>query len=530
MTAGTTLNVWRRWREVERQDATYRVVVLSSYTADPVVPHLGLALHDGGLPARLIVGPYNQIVQQCVDPGSATAATEPDIVFVVPRFEECWNQFPAPGDLPAADYAAELLLLADEAVAACARWNAILVFVLPALPEQRLLGVGDCGMRRGTVATATAVREALRDRLAGRPGVGLLDAEAVVRSLGSANAHTPVLERLAKIPYSDGFFAGLADQAARLLRLWFRPAQPCAVLDMDTLVCTEGGLRPGAELLRPVVDQFRAAGVGVIAVSNEQPDLVWPRLRSLFGDEWEELADDWQFAGDSRLPESAGASVLTADPERWPDGAGVVDVGEEPELWASKLIGSTVWDQVPPPDSPRASEVSAATPSAPMSLARYIAGLGVSVDWQPVDNDLVPSVTEMAEKTKDFTLGLDHDQHSLTALVADGTGLVLVGEVRDRLGKYGHAVVFGARFANGCCVVDPFYVSCPAMGKGVEDVALDRIMRLAADHHCNRLVFRFVPTGRNDAALRFLRNIPEAGSVRVIVEESSSQVAAAAAT
>ncbi|QUQ67036.1 hypothetical protein [Kutzneria sp. CA-103260] len=522
------VDAWRRWREIAREDAPYRVAVLASYTADPLVPHLGLALHDSGMPAHVEVGPYNQIAQQCVDPGSATAQAEPDVLLVAPRFEECWGRPPRLDDPDDVDHAAELLMLADEALAASTRWNATLVFVLPALPEDRPFGIGDHGLHRGVVATATMVREALRDRLAGRPNVGLLDAEAVVRSVGVANAHTPMLHRLAGIPYSDTVFAGLADQAARLLRLRLQPAGSVVAVDVDSLLRDGAGPRSGGELLRPILDQLRHNGSRTVAISRAQPDAMWPIVRSLFGDGWEDLVDDWEFVDDTWTPVGR---LLTADAGSWPDPTGVVGIGADAEMWAANLVGSPVWDQVPPLDSPRPTPaVAAGEPAAPVSLAGYIAGLGVSVDWRPMDGELLPAIAEMAEKTKDFTLGIAHDEDSLAALVEDDDSTILVGEVRDRLGDYGHAVACGVRFADGSGVVDPFYVSCPAMGRGVEDNTIARIIELAVQRQCDTLVFRHVATGRNDAALRFLRDISaQAGPVRILVEELPTDAGTAVA-
>src|SRR5947209_7025808 len=111
--ATSALETRKRWREISRapRPSALRVALLASYTIDPLAPYLGVLLEEAGHPAEIEIGPYNQIVQQCLDAASQTAATRPDVVVVSPRFEELAGQ------------AGDLLAVADAAVAAVRRWR-----------------------------------------------------------------------------------------------------------------------------------------------------------------------------------------------------------------------------------------------------------------------------------------------------------------------------------------------------------------------------------------------------------------------
>ncbi|KIF77588.1 hypothetical protein QR77_34625, partial [Streptomyces sp. 150FB] len=100
-----------------------RIGIMASYTADSVVPYLGTAL--GGAYGRpdFHVAPYNQIVQECLDPDSGSARAGLDVVVVSQRLEELEDGAWTPG----------LLAVADAARQAAARWGATLVAVLPGL-------------------------------------------------------------------------------------------------------------------------------------------------------------------------------------------------------------------------------------------------------------------------------------------------------------------------------------------------------------------------------------------------------------
>lgn len=133
--AATPLELRSHWKKVRPRSgaATLDVALLASYTADPLVPYLGLRLHEAGIPAQLHVGPFNQIVQQCLDDDGEIGLLQPDVLVVLPRFEEFWARMPRAGE-PDTGLASDLLSLADVAVEAAGRWESCLLFVLPAIP------------------------------------------------------------------------------------------------------------------------------------------------------------------------------------------------------------------------------------------------------------------------------------------------------------------------------------------------------------------------------------------------------------
>ena len=231
-----------RWQQIERSNrpATLKVAVLASFTAEPLAPYLGVALEDAGLPALIHTGPYNQIVQECIAPGSETADFAPDVLLVWPRLEELWSGRPLPLSDDPATYADAALETADAAIKAARDWKATLLFVLPALPEARPLGVGDAGNINGVIATATIVRETLRRSLANKPGVLLADMEEVVRSVGGAKAYNVRLMTAARIPFTEETFSLTGQRLARLLSLSRSSARKVLVVDGDNTLW--GGL------------------------------------------------------------------------------------------------------------------------------------------------------------------------------------------------------------------------------------------------------------------------------------------------
>ncbi len=222
-----------RWQELKREQypAELRVALLASFTIDPLVPFLGTGLADAGTRASLWVGPFSQIEVQCLDDRSLTAQFAPEILIVYPRLEELWARTGHPPQSQDRD----LLNLADASVRAAESWRAELIFVLPAIPEGRPSGVGDDGHAAGVAATAAGAREALRQRLAGRDAVAIVDAEQVVRAIGSRRAYRPDLLAGAWIPFSDEYFELLGQRISRLIALRRRGGSPLIVIDAGSV-------------------------------------------------------------------------------------------------------------------------------------------------------------------------------------------------------------------------------------------------------------------------------------------------------
>ncbi|OJF15762.1 hypothetical protein [Couchioplanes caeruleus] len=512
----TTAELRRRWPAVRREPAVLTVAMLASYTVDPIVPYLGVGLHDVGLTAAPTVGPFNQIVQQCLDDDGEVARLAPDVLVVAPRFEELWSRAPLAGSPDPETYARDLLFLADTALGAAERWRSCLVFVLPAVPETRPYGVADHGSPHGAEAVAATVRQALRRRLSGHPNVYLADCEAAVRTVGSRHAHHPALFRFAKVPYTDDVFAELAGQITRLLRLRYAPPRSGIVIDADSLLA---GTEAGSESLQPVLTELRRTGARVALRGTVDRGELWAAVRSALSDDWMELVDDVVL--DERPVEEQlrdVASVLglaaeqmvvltAAEPLARQLASRALRLADSTDLWPAQVAAAGLYDSLPPAvdNQDGGMEIAAAQPSRSLSVEEYIAGLDVRVQWRAADQEAVPEVLEMLLRTKDFALGGTHTEQALGEAIADRSTEILLADVRDRLGDYGLGAAVRLRYDGRECVVDLLLVSCPVLGKGVEDEVMSRILRLAADHGCQRVTFRYMDTGRNGLVLSYLR-------------------------
>lgn len=510
-----------------------RIGIMASYTADPVVPYLGTALGGAYDRPDFHVAPYNQIVQECLDPDSGSARAGLDAVVVSQRLEE----------LEDGAWTTGLLAVADAARQAAARWGATLVAVLPGLPAADPLGVaGDC-WSDGRTAAAAAAREAMRTALADRPNVHLVDLEAVLRSLGAAKAHHPALYQHAKVPYREDVYHHLGARVAHVLRL--RTGETChaAALDLRGLADAEDDAGD-VDGLGGVLRWLSAAGVPSYALGGRDAVTAWrdliasdrtvpARLSDWFFDDRDLEAQIRGLAAEAGLAARDVALlqrredhlIVTVRTARGGP-AEAVDLGADAAAWPSRLAAAGVFDRLPVPGAPvRAVAIGGSIggsvggsvggdgdpePAGGLSLASFVAGLGVEADFRPARDGDLPKINEMLVASKDFTLGVPVPPVTVDGIRADDGRVLLLGSVRDRLGDLGPSVVLALAKDGSDCVVEAFVISCPAMGKGVETRAMRQIAEHARAMEADRIVVGYRDTGRNHAAIDFLRS-PTAG-------------------
>ncbi|MFJ9151303.1 hypothetical protein ACIRP7_25350 [Streptomyces sp. NPDC102270] len=489
-----------RRRSLPAAPVVLTVGLLASYTIDPVEPYLHVALVDAGLAPEIVVGPFNQIMPECLDDRGQMARLDPDVLVVVPRWEE----------MPDGEEEGELLRLADAALAATDRRQTCLVFVLPALPQFRG-GVADAGRSDGVAAAVTAARQRLRDRFTGHPHVLVADAEEAVRDVGALRAHHPGLFAFARIPYTEEVFWRLGVGIARLLRARFGGVPRAMVLDGD--IVTQASY---AEVLRDPLLRLGEAGMRLAVAALDDRDTL---VEALTGD-WAPLAPylagEWP-GGEGAEPLRAVAGrlgpslLLTADPElagaaEAVDGLEPVLLGPAPESWPAELQEAGVFDR---PLGGRSGTDGAALPlpsgesARTLSLEDFVAGLDVSVTFDEPGEAVYPKVTEVLVRAKDFVLGPVPDGFEPAHFAGREDRLLLTADVCDRFGDYGLGAVAALEFSAGVCRVEVFSVSCPVMGRGVEPLVLGEIVKNAGRHGCATVELVLTSTGRNGVALEF---------------------------
>lgn len=540
----TLLQERLHWQKLVRSERVIqqRVAVLATFTANPLEPYLGLALEQIGLPAQIWLAPYNQVVQQCLDDASETARFQPTLLLCWVRLEELWSGRPLPLSESQVVFIDEALDVAEACLDAARRWQATLVFVLPAIPEERPLGVGDSCNMTGIFAVATSVREALRRRLAGQRQVLLIDAEEALRTLGSTSSYNQRLLYLAHIPFSEEFFHLLGERIARLIQVRTHPARKVIVLDGDNtlwrgVVGEDGPLRvdvsrngPGEayHAFQGFLLELRRAGMLLALCSkNDEADVrevfarremrLKPEMFAAWRVGWQpksasirEIAQELTLGIESFVFIDDNAAEIAEVQAEHPALA-CIHMPADPADWLGTMQRSGVFDRLPPTeeDLGRAAyyqqdRLRTLERSATASPAAYLAQLGIEVTiFQPTEADL-PRVAQLVARTNQLNLNCRRRSPAeLAQLCADPQYRVRLTYAQDRFGDYGSVGLCIARIKPDEVELDTFMLSCRAMGRGIEEAMLVDMLEVIAQHGREKLVAVVEACPRNAPAQLF---------------------------
>jgi GNAT superfamily N-acetyltransferase len=261
-----------------------RFVVLTTFPGRELVAELSAALAGTGRSYQILDQAEPELLDLLSDgldvPDGLDIPAGVDVMLCWPRFEELWREEPSPLVDPIERYLDATLEVAEAAVQASRLAGAPLVFVLPATPRGRPLGVGDDALFTGVAATAAEVRRAVRRRLAGQRDVYLLDAEEDLAEVGRRHG------------YGVELYRAVSGRIARLLRLLADEPVRALVVSADRTLWTDSlgadgavgvDVAAGQAVQRAVADLSRA-GV-LVAVCADAPadelDRVLARSRCL---------------------------------------------------------------------------------------------------------------------------------------------------------------------------------------------------------------------------------------------------------
>ena len=537
------------WRAIERSrpNPELRIAILSTFTAEPLKPYLGLALDRRGLTPSLNVGPYAQISQECLNPSGTTAALRPDIVVVWPRLEDLWAGKRLPLDDDGDAYIDDLDCLADNALRV-RDWGATLVFVLPAVPDVRPLGVGDAGNARGVFAVASAAREAARARLAKAPGALIADAEEVVRALGIASALDRRRAVTARVPYQEAAFAMMAERIARLITLLRKGAKKVVAVDADNTLwggivgedgaggidLSDNGPGEAFREFQTYLLELRRSGVLLALVSkNSEADVAeafarpemtiqpndFAAWRVGWGQKSEsiaEIADELNLGTSSvvMIDDSPVecAQISMALPE-----VHTIEMPADAAMWYEVVTASGHLDRLPPTvaDLGRADsyqrERNRQQSRKNTSVDGFLASLQLEVAIAGAEWVDISRAAQLVAKTNQFTLaGRRRSEAELTACMDDPRFEFRLVSAADRFGDYGAIGVFivdkqpqGPDVLSDVALLETFVLSCRAMGRGIEAAMVAAAFETAGTN----LGVRVHEGPKNEPARRFFAQL-----------------------
>ena len=146
-----------------------------------------------------------------------------------------------------------------------------------------------------------------------------------------------------------------------------------------------------------------------------------------------------------------------------------------------------------------------------LSKEDYIRSLEMKLTFNVDVKEYAPRISELANKTNQFIFGYQrYDLPMVEKLMQDKDAVVISVILSDKLSDSGTIAVCVGKKQNDIFLVEECFVSCRALGRGIDDVIVLGMIKLAADElGTSKLEVVFKKGERNTPAANFVKTYLE---------------------
>ncbi len=520
--------------------ASFRLGVLSNATFDLLNDFIPASAARHGVALELVTAPYDQVMQQALDPSSDINAAGPDAVLLAVDHRWLGLDRPALEEPGGERVAAALGRLRSVVEALRASCGAPAILQTIPVPPAALFGNYDRRVR-GTVRSMCEEANSRVVELAEQTGSYLLDVAALAERVGTDHWFDPVRWAAYKLPFAAEAFGLYADMLGRLVGAIRGKARKCLVLDLDNTIWGGvigddglGGIQLGQgdakgesflAVQRAAAD-LRDRGVMLAVCSKnddavaraafrEHPEMVLRETHiSAFQANWldkpsnlEAIAKALNIGLDALVllddNPAERAQVRAALPE-----VAVPELPQDPSLYASFLSAAGYFEAVSfsAEDRLRAESYAKDAQRAEVmaqsrDLGDYLASLEMQMRLSSFDANGRQRVAQLINKTNQFNLTTRrYTEPEIAAMEADGAIFSLQARLSDRFGDLGMIGVVICRDlgqAASAWDIDTWLMSCRVLGRKVEEAMLASVVAARAAAGAARLIGTYLPTAKN---------------------------------
>ena len=519
-----------------------RIAVLSSSTADHLVPGIRAAgLRRGDVP-EIYLCQYGQYRQELLDPSSPLHTFAPEFVVCANSAADLLG--PIAVDTGSAD--------ADQHIENCieglvALWDRAQNALGATVLQQTLLNHAEPlfgSFDRVTPGAPARLIRAANERIvaaAADRGVSILDLDRAVERHGLAFWFDTGRWLQARMEIAPRAVPLYGELIARIIAAHQGRSRKCLVLDLDNtlwggvvgddgidgLILGEGSGHGEAFLaFQKYAKQLASRGVILAVCSKNQietaeavfsyhPEMVLKRSDfAAFVANWKDKAanleriakelnigiDSLVFVDDNPAERARVRQSLPA--------VAVPELPEDPALFVDRVASGGYFESVSftAEDAIRSRQYSAnasrrALETRAESLDDYLMSLAMSVTsgpFRPVD---MQRVTQLINKTNQFNTTMRRlTADEIQAMSADPANVTMQFRLSDRFGDNGlvsAVILVPAEGAAGTLDIDTWVMSCRVFGRGLESEVLNQLITTARQRNASSITARYVPGPRN---------------------------------
>ncbi len=518
--------------------SNFRLGILASATFDLIADCIPAAAARHGVIIEMVSAPYDQVMQQALDPDSAINKGRLDAAVIA--VDHRWLGLERPQLARPDNRVCEALERLRSVVDGLRRHgNAAAILQTVAQPPYASFGNLD-RRQPGTVRAAIDDLNRAIVTLAQETWAYLLDVAALAERVGTDLWFDPAHWVSYRLPFSAECFPVYAEMLGRLVGAVRGKARKCLVLDLDNTIwggaIGDDGLEgivlgQGSALGESYLSVQRAAldlrerGI-VLAVSSKNDDetarrpfrehpemLLREKHIAVFQANWQDKAANLEAIA-AALNIGLDALVLLDDnpAERARIRAAlpmvaVPELPNDPSRFVSYLLAAGYFEAVTwsSEDAGRAQSYSsdarrAEVRGASRDLGDYLQSLGMTIRFAPFSAEGRQRIAQLINKTNQFNLTTRrYTEAEIAALERDKSVHTMQVRLEDKFGDLGMIGVTICRTANGgdAWDIDTWLMSCRVLGRRVEEAMLAQVIGEASRHRVKRLLATYIPTAKN---------------------------------
>ncbi|MEO7030704.1 MAG: HAD-IIIC family phosphatase [Acidobacteriaceae bacterium] len=510
--------------------ASVRVSLLTSCTAQHLLPSLRIAGLRRGLRLEIYINAYGQYFQELLDVNSALHRFRPEVCCLVldarhlvdlaqdgcdtalDRMSTCWR------------------LCREHFSASVVQQTALPVF-------EAVIGSNEHRLAGSPAARSQQVNERIRDA-ADEAGVALLDANALAAMYGIDALHDPALWHLAKQEIHPAAAPVWGDHLARAVAALRGRSAKCLVLDLDNtlwggIVGDDGvdGLQLGqGHAMGEAYLEFqryclalKGRGIALAVCSKndeanarapfrEHPAmLLRERDIACFVANWQDKATNLRTIARA-LNLGLDALVFVDDNpaeralvrQELPEVA-VPEMPEDPADFVRCLARAGYFEAVccTPEDFERAERYRAnaereVVRETATDLHSYLVSLEMQAHWSPFSENGLARIVQLINKTNQFNLTTPRvSEADVRGWMTDPCMKTWQVRLTDRFGDNGIVALMAARVCGEECALTMLLMSCRVLGRRLEEELFNLLGATARAAGAARIAGIYRPTPKN---------------------------------
>src|ERR1700761_4655984 len=517
----------------------FRLGVVSNSTLDFIVPSLEASALRHGIALTCIQADYGQVLQEVISPDSLLYSEPLDAVLIAIDYRYFPLRSPY-GDAKAAATTVQDTISHFDSLRNAVRRNSGAISILQtfALPSEPLFGSFDSVLPGTQRQLLTAINKGLVESVYGTEDV-VVDIASLAENIGLARWHSPAQWNMAKLPFADEFVPVYADYVARVLAALRGKSRRCLILDLDNTLwggvigddglegikVAQGDATGEAYLsVQRMALALRERGV-VLAVSSKNND---ETARSVFRDHPEMLLREEHLAvfQANWNDKATNIKAIAEELSLGLDAMVFLDDNPAERGLVRKLLPQVAVPELPSDPALYARTLSAAGYFASVTFSQedakradfyqdnarrvnlqkqagnvddYLASLNMEIIFQPFDKTGRSRITQLVNKSNQYNLTTRrYTEAEIAQAEADPNCFTLQVRLTDIFGDNGMiSVVICRETEPKVWEIDTWLMSCRVLGRGVQDMVLNEILKHAGANNIDRLLGIYIPSARN---------------------------------